>query len=50
MLKGELRLSRVNITVEHYQKIFCSNMMKSNEEMSTKGFTAQIQDIFMENS
>ncbi|KAI5623099.1 UPF0764 protein C16orf89-like precursor [Silurus asotus] len=49
MLKGELRLSRVNITVEHYQKIFCSNMMKSNQEMSIKGLTWQIQDIFMEN-
>ncbi|XP_060757125.1 UPF0764 protein C16orf89 homolog [Neoarius graeffei] len=49
MLKGETRLSRVNITVEHYQKIFCSNMMKSNQDMGIKGFTGQIQDIFMEN-
>ncbi|KAK3520865.1 hypothetical protein QTP70_034869 [Hemibagrus guttatus] len=50
MLKGEVRLSRVNITVKHYQKIFCSNMMKSNQEISIKGFTGQIQDIFMENT
>ncbi|XP_026993910.1 UPF0764 protein C16orf89 homolog [Tachysurus fulvidraco] len=49
MLKGELRLSRVNITVQQYQKIFCSNMMKSNQEIGVKGFTGQIQDIFMEN-
>ncbi|MCI4385444.1 hypothetical protein PGIGA_G00050600 [Pangasianodon gigas] len=49
MLKGEVRLSRVNITVEHYQRIFCSNMMKSNQEMGIKGFSEQTQDIFMEN-
>lgn len=50
MLKGEARLSRVNITVQHYQRIFCSNMMKSNQEMGSEGFTAQMQDIFIENS
>ncbi|XP_076839422.1 UPF0764 protein C16orf89 homolog isoform X2 [Brachyhypopomus gauderio] len=49
MLKGDLRLSRVNITVEHYQKIFCSNMMKGNQEIVSSGFTSQIQDIFIEN-
>ncbi|XP_053507743.1 UPF0764 protein C16orf89 homolog [Ictalurus furcatus] len=49
MLKGEVRLSQVNITVEHYQRIFCSNMMKSNQEISIKGITEQTQDIFIEN-
>ncbi|XP_017568773.1 UPF0764 protein C16orf89 homolog isoform X1 [Pygocentrus nattereri] len=49
MLKGDMRLSRVNITVEHYQRIFCSNMMKSNQEIISKGFTSQMQDIFIEN-
>ncbi|KAF5889042.1 UPF0764 protein C16orf89 [Clarias magur] len=49
MLNGELKLLPVNITVQHYHRIFCSNMMRSNQEISTKGLTGQIQDIFMEN-
>ncbi|XP_066498450.1 UPF0764 protein C16orf89 homolog isoform X2 [Hoplias malabaricus] len=49
MLKGDMRLSRVNITVEHYQRIFCSNMMKSNQQIISNGFSGQTQDIFIEN-
>ncbi|KAL2100614.1 hypothetical protein ACEWY4_002375 [Coilia grayii] len=49
MLKGEMRPSRVNMTVQHYKRIFCSNMMKSNQEIFKNGFTGQTQDIFMEN-
>ena len=50
MLKGEMRQSRVNMTVQHYHRIFCSNMMKSNQEVFKDGFTGQTQDIFVENS
>ncbi|XP_048059354.1 UPF0764 protein C16orf89 homolog isoform X3 [Megalobrama amblycephala] len=49
MLNGDLRLSRVNITVEHYKRIFCSNMMKSNQDIFKNGLTGQMQDIFIEN-
>lgn len=49
MLKGEMRPSRVNMTVLHYQRIFCSNMMKSNKDIFKNGFSGQTQDIFMEN-
>ncbi|XP_041943571.1 UPF0764 protein C16orf89 homolog [Alosa sapidissima] len=49
MLKGEMRQSRVNMTVQHYQRIFCSNMMKSNQEIYKNGFTGQTHDIFIEN-
>ncbi|XP_065129818.2 UPF0764 protein C16orf89 homolog [Paramisgurnus dabryanus] len=49
MLKGDMRLSRVNITVEHYKRIFCSNMIQSNQDMFKNGLTGQMQDIFLEN-
>ncbi|XP_028840871.1 UPF0764 protein C16orf89 homolog [Denticeps clupeoides] len=49
MLRGEMRLSHVNMTVRHYQKLFCSNMMKSNQDLSKNGFLGQTQDIFIEN-
>ncbi|XP_056609238.1 UPF0764 protein C16orf89 homolog isoform X2 [Triplophysa dalaica] len=49
MLKGDMRLSRVNITVNHYRRIFCSNMIKSNQESFKNGLTSQMQDIFIEN-
>ncbi|XP_029913503.1 UPF0764 protein C16orf89 homolog [Myripristis murdjan] len=49
MLKGDMRASRVNMTERHYQKIFCSNMMKSNLETIKDGFSGQTQDIFIEN-
>jgi len=50
MLNGDLRLSRVNITVEHYKRIFCTNMIKSNQDIFKNGLTGQMQDIFIENS
>ncbi|KAM4598346.1 UPF0764 protein C16orf89 homolog isoform 2-T2 [Polymixia lowei] len=49
MLKGDMRASRTNLTERSYQKIFCSNMMKSNQEAIKDGFTGQTQDIFIEN-
>ncbi|KAI7803726.1 UPF0764 protein C16orf89 homolog [Triplophysa rosa] len=49
MLKGDMRLSRVNITVDHYKRIFCSNMIKSNQESFKNGLTSQMQDLFLEN-
>ncbi|XP_030645988.1 UPF0764 protein C16orf89 homolog isoform X2 [Chanos chanos] len=49
MLKGDMRQSRINTTVDHYQRIFCSNMMQSNEDIVKNGFTGQTQDIFIEN-
>lgn len=49
MLKGDTRQPRVNITVEHYQRIFCSNMMKSNQEIISNNFAGHLQDIFIEN-
>ncbi|XP_056143773.1 UPF0764 protein C16orf89 homolog [Lampris incognitus] len=49
MLKGDMRASRANMTERSYQKIFCSNMMKNNQETLQDGFTGQTQDIFIEN-
>ncbi|KAM3864009.1 UPF0764 protein C16orf89 homolog [Diretmus argenteus] len=49
MLKGDMRASRANLTERSYQKIFCSNMMKSNLETVKDGFPGQTQDIFIEN-
>lgn len=49
MLKGDMRASRANLTEQGYQKIFCSNMMKSNQDIMKNGFTGQTQDIFIEN-
>lgn len=49
ILEGERRESRVNMTDKHYQKMFCSNMMKSNEAFITNGFPGQTRDIFIEN-
>ncbi|XP_071750896.1 UPF0764 protein C16orf89 homolog [Centroberyx gerrardi] len=49
MLKGDMRASRANMTERSYQKIFCSNMMKSNLEIIKDDFSGQTQDIFIEN-
>ncbi|XP_067089338.1 UPF0764 protein C16orf89 homolog isoform X1 [Osmerus mordax] len=49
MLKGDMRASRANLTEQDYQRIFCSNMMKSNQDIIKNGFTGQSQDIFIEN-
>ncbi|XP_051569865.1 UPF0764 protein C16orf89 homolog [Myxocyprinus asiaticus] len=47
MFKGDMRLSCINITVEHYQRIY--NIMKSNQDIFRNGLPGQMQDIFIEN-
>ncbi|KAG7505769.1 hypothetical protein JOB18_039815 [Solea senegalensis] len=49
LLKGDMRASRVNMTERNYEKIFCSNMMKTNEDIIRDGLTQQTVDIFIEN-
>ncbi|KAM6957389.1 UPF0764 protein C16orf89 homolog [Aplochiton taeniatus] len=49
MLKGDKRPSRANFTEHSYQKVFCSNMMRSNQEIINNSFMGQTQDIFIEN-
>ncbi|KAL4659039.1 hypothetical protein GN956_G2436 [Arapaima gigas] len=49
ILQGERRESRVNLTDQDYQKIFCSNMMKNNKEIVKNSFPHQTRDIFIEN-
>ncbi|XP_040046473.2 UPF0764 protein C16orf89 homolog isoform X2 [Gasterosteus aculeatus] len=49
LLKGDTRPSRANMTERSYQKIFCSNMMKTNQDIMREGLTEQTVDIFMEN-
>ncbi|KAF7650024.1 hypothetical protein LDENG_00132360 [Lucifuga dentata] len=49
MLKGDMRASRTNMTEQSYQKIFCSNMMKSNLDMIKDGLPEHMLDIFIEN-
>lgn len=50
LLKGDTRASRANMTERSYEKIFCSNMMKTNQDIIKDGLTEQTVDIFMENS
>jgi len=50
LLKGDTRASRANMTERSYQKIFCSNMMKTNQDFLRDGLTEQTVDIFIENS
>lgn len=50
LLKGDMRPSRVNMTEQNYHRIFCSNMMKTNEDIVRDGLTGLTVDIFMENS
>lgn len=38
------------MTEHSYKKIFCSNMMKANQDLIKDGLTDQMADIFMENS
>lgn len=38
------------MTQKNYQEIFCSNMMKTNQDIITNGLTEQTIDIFIENS
>lgn len=49
ILQGDRRESRANMTDRDYQKLFCSNMMKSNTEFVRTGFPGQTRDIFIEN-
>lgn len=50
LLKGDTRASRANVTEQQYQNIFCSNMMKTNQDVVAAGLTEQTVDIFTENS
>ncbi|XP_077387553.1 UPF0764 protein C16orf89 homolog isoform X2 [Festucalex cinctus] len=49
LLKGDTRPSRANMTERSYQKIFCSNMMKTNQDIVATGLSQQTADIFIEN-
>ncbi|CAN9505052.1 unnamed protein product [Ophioblennius macclurei] len=49
LLKGDTRASRANMTEQNYQSIFCSNMLKSNQDVVRDGLTEQTRDIFIEN-
>uniref|UniRef100_A0A8C8DNT7 Chromosome 16 open reading frame 89 n=1 Tax=Oryzias sinensis TaxID=183150 RepID=A0A8C8DNT7_9TELE len=49
LLKGDTRASRANVTEQQYQNIFCSNMMKTNQDVVAAGLTEQTVDIFTEN-
>ncbi|MEQ2198986.1 hypothetical protein XENOCAPTIV_021992 [Xenoophorus captivus] len=49
LLKGDTRASRTNMTEQNYQDIFCSNMMKANQDIIANGLTEQTVDIFIEN-
>ncbi|KAK7938725.1 hypothetical protein WMY93_002051 [Mugilogobius chulae] len=49
LLKGDTRASRLNMTEQSYQRIFCSNMMKTNQDLLTDGLGALNADIFLEN-
>ncbi|XP_061761634.1 UPF0764 protein C16orf89 homolog [Nerophis ophidion] len=49
LLKGDMRASRTNMTELNYRKIFCSNMMKTNQDIISDGLTQQTVDIFIEN-
>ncbi|XP_037648701.1 UPF0764 protein C16orf89 homolog [Sebastes umbrosus] len=49
LLKGDTRMSRANMTERNYEKIFCSNMMKTNQDIIRDGLTEQTVDIFIEN-
>uniref|UniRef100_A0A7N8XCX7 Chromosome 16 open reading frame 89 n=1 Tax=Mastacembelus armatus TaxID=205130 RepID=A0A7N8XCX7_9TELE len=49
LLKGDTRASRTNMTERNYEEIFCSNMMKSNQDIIKDGFAEQMADLFIEN-
>lgn len=38
------------MTERGYEKIFCSNMMKTNQDIIEDGLKEHMVDIFMENS
>ncbi|CAG02253.1 unnamed protein product [Tetraodon nigroviridis] len=49
MLKGYARASQANMTVRGYERIFCSNMMKINQDIFSEAFRETRIDLFMEN-
>lgn len=50
MLKGYARASRANMTARGYQRVFCSNMMKINQDVFGDSLKETRLDLFMENS
>lgn len=50
MLKGYARASQANMTERSYERIYCSNMMKLNQEIFRDRLKDTGIDIFMENS
>lgn len=50
LLKADTRASRANMTERGYENIFCSNMMKTNQDIIKEGLKESKVDIFMENS
>lgn len=50
LLKGYARASQANMTVRGYESIFCSNMMKINQDIFRNSLKEKMIDIFMENS
>lgn len=50
LLKADTRASRANMTERGYENIFCSNMMKTNQDIIKHGLKESMVDIFMENS
>lgn len=50
MLKGYARASQANMTVRGYERIFCSNMMKINQDIFRESLKETRIDLFMENS
>ncbi|XP_033827299.1 UPF0764 protein C16orf89 homolog [Periophthalmus magnuspinnatus] len=49
LLRGDSRASRLNMTELSYQRIFCSNMMKTNNDLLTEALGPLNADIFLEN-
>ncbi|KAM9394180.1 UPF0764 protein C16orf89 homolog [Pholidichthys leucotaenia] len=49
LLKGDTRPARVNMTELNYQKIFCSNMKKTNQDLIKDLSTSHKTDVFIEN-
>lgn len=49
LLKADTRPSRANMTERGYEKIFCSNMIKTNQDIVADGLKQNMADIFIEN-
>ncbi|XP_003965018.1 UPF0764 protein C16orf89 homolog [Takifugu rubripes] len=49
MLKGYARASQANMTERGYERIYCSNMMKINQDIFRDSLKETRIDIFMEN-